>query len=93
MSDNIESKKTDLFNLDEDEYLEDDNYFKIDEKNTFSIGDSKDCKEKLNRILDDNKEFIEENLEEKKKYYLHFMKKNLKQILILLIYAIMYVDN
>ena len=78
MSDNIESKKTDLFNLDEDEYLEDDNYFKIDEKNTFSIGDSKDCKEKLNRILDDNKEFIEENLEEQKKILSSFYEKKFK---------------
>ena len=78
MSDNIESKKTDLFNLDEDEYLEDDNYFKIDEKNTFSICDSKDSKEKLNRILDDNKEFIEENLEEQKKILSSFYEKKFK---------------
>ena len=78
MSDNIESKKKDLFNLDEEEYLEDDNYFKIDEKNTFSIGDSKDSKEKLNRILDDNKEFMEENLEEQKKILSLFYEKKYK---------------
>ena len=78
MSDNFESKKTELFNLDEDEYLEDDNYFKIDEKNTFSIDDSKDSKEKLNRILDDNKEFIEENLEEQKKILSSFYEKKFK---------------
>ena len=75
MSDNMELKKTDLFNFDEEEYLEDDNYFKIDEKNTFSIGDSKESKEKLNKILDDNKEFIEQNLEEQKKILSLFYEK------------------
>ena len=77
-----------LFGDEEDEYLEEDNYFKIDAKNTFSIGDSEDSKDKLYKILNDNDDFIIENYEMQKKYYHYFMKKYIKQTLIHLIYAI-----
>ena len=44
-----------------DELLEEDNYFKIDGKNTFSVCDSKESKDRLNELLDDNNEFIQDN--------------------------------
>ena len=58
-----------------DKYLEEDNYFQIDGKNTFSIGDNEESKEKLNNILDDNKEFFEENEENLKKTLSLFYEK------------------
>ena len=45
-------KKEILFDEEEDEeeedYLEEDNYIKIDSKNSFSVGDAADSKNKLN---------------------------------------------
>ena len=71
----IKSKKKEILFRDdeEDEYLEEDNYFQIDAKNTFSIGDAEESKDKLYKILNDNDDFIVENYE--------FQKKNIILIL------------
>ena len=70
------SKKVEnLFGDEEEDYLEEDNYFKIDEKNTFSIGDAENSKERLKEILDDNKDYIEENNESQKKLISLFYEK------------------
>ena len=70
------SKKVEnLFGDEEEDYLEEDNYFKIDGKNTFSIGDAKNSKERLKEILDDNKDYIEENNESQKKLISLFYEK------------------
>jgi len=52
-----------------------DNYFKIDAKNTFSIGNSQDTSNKLNKLLEDNKEFIEEYLDNNNKLMSLFYEK------------------
>ena len=74
---NISKKKEILFgDEDEDEeYLEQDNYFKIDEKNTFSVCDSEDSKNKLYKILNDNDDFIIEYYEMQKKILSLFYEK------------------
>ena len=64
-----------LFEDDEDEYLDEDNYFKIDGKNTFSIGDANDSKESLYSILEDNDEYMQENNELHKKLISIFYDK------------------
>ena len=76
MIDKNKPKKVEiLFGDEEDEYLEEDNYFKIDAKNTFSIGDSEDSKDKLYKILNDNDDFIIENYEMQKKILSLFYEK------------------
>ena len=52
-----------------------DNYFKIDAKNTFSIGNSQATSNKLNKLLEDNKEFIEEYLDNNNKLMSLFYEK------------------
>ena len=81
MLDNIKQKpkkKEILFGDEEDEYLEEDNYFKIDGKNTFSIGDVEESKDKLYKILNDNDDFIIDNLELQKKILSLFYEKLFK---------------
>ena len=72
-------KKEILFDEEEDEeeedYLEEDNYIKIDSKNSFSVGDAADSKNKLNQILEDNKDFIKENYDSQKKLISLFYEK------------------
>ena len=76
MIDKNKPKKVEiLFGDEEDEYLEEDNYFKIDAKNTFSVGDSEDSKDKLYKILNDNDDFIIENYEIQKKILSLFYEK------------------
>ena len=76
MIDKNKPKKVEiLFGDEEDEYLEEDNYFKIDEKNTFSIGDAEESKDKLYKILNDNDDFIIEYLEMQKKIISIFYEK------------------
>jgi len=73
----IKSKKKEILFRDdeEDEYLEEDNYFQIDAKNTFSIGDAEESKDKLYKILNDNDDFIVENYEFQKKILSLFYEK------------------
>ena len=52
-----------------------DNYFKIDSKNTFSIENSENTNDKLNKLLEDNKEFIEEYLDNNNKLISLFYEK------------------
>ena len=73
-----QKKKEILFGDEEDEYLEEDNYFKIDAKNTFSIGDAEESKDKLYKILNDNDDFIIDNLELQKKVLSLFYEKLFK---------------
>ena len=76
MLDKNKPKKVEiLFGDEEDEYLEEDNYFKIDEKNTFSIGDAEESKDKLYKILNDNDDFIIEYYEMQKKILSIFYEK------------------
>ena len=76
MLDKKKPKKVEiLFGDEEDEYLEEDNYFKIDEKNTFSIGDAEESKDKLYKILNDNDDFIIEYYEMQKKIISIFYEK------------------
>ena len=78
MIDKNKSKKIEILFGDEDEddeYLEEDNYFKIDEKNTFSVCDSEESKDKLYKILNDNDDFIIENYETQKKILSLFYEK------------------
>ena len=49
--------------------------FKIDEKNTFSVGDGEESKDKLYKILNDNDDFIIEYLEMQKKIISIFYEK------------------
>ena len=60
-------------NIEDNKYL--DNYFKIDSKNTFSIGNSENANDKLNKLLEDNKEFIEEYLDSNNKIISLFYEK------------------
>ena len=39
-SEKVKSKKENLFGNEDNDYLEDDYYFQINDKNTFSVGDS-----------------------------------------------------
>ena len=73
----IKSKKKEILFRDdeEDEYLEEDNYFQIDAKNTFSIGDAEESKDKLYKILNDNDDFIIEYYEMQKKILSLFYEK------------------
>ena len=76
MTEKSKAKKVEiLFGDEEDEYLEEDNYFKIDAKNTFSIGDAEESKDKLYKILNDNDDFIIENYELQKKILSIFYEK------------------
>ena len=76
MLDKNKPKKVEiLFGDEEDEYLEEDNYFKIDGKNTFSIGDAEESKDKLYKILNDNDDFIIEYYEMQKKIISIFYEK------------------
>ena len=76
MIEKSKSKKVEiLFGDEEDEYLEEDNYFKIDAKNTFSIGDAEESKDKLYKILNDNDDFIIENYELQKRILSLFYEK------------------
>ena len=76
MTEKNKSKKVEiLFGDEEDEYLEEDNYFKIDAKNTFSIGDAEESKDKLYKILNDNDDFIIENYELQKRILSLFYEK------------------
>jgi hypothetical protein len=52
---------------DEGNDLEEDNYFKIDGKNTFSVCDSNESKDKLDQLLNDNDEYMQDNSEHLKK--------------------------
>ena len=89
MTQNNKPKKVEiLFGDEEDEYLEEDNYFKIDAKNSFSVGDAEESKDKLYKILNENDDFILEYYDMQKKYYHYFMKRYTKQIQTLLIYVI-----
>ena len=75
-SSKLKTKKVEiLFGDEEEEYLEEDNYFKIDGKNTFSIGDSEDSKDKLYTILNDNDDFLINNIELQKKIIFLFYEK------------------
>ena len=76
MAQNNKSKKVEiLFGDEEEEYLEEDNYFKIDEKNTFSVGDGEESKDKLYKILNDNDDFILEYYEMQNKILSLFYEK------------------
>jgi len=70
INDKSEEKK---LNIEDNKYL--DNYFKIDSKNTFSIGNSENANDKLNKLLEDNKEFIEEYLDSNNKIISLFYEK------------------
>lgn len=78
MTEENKSKKKEILFGDEDEdddYLEEDNYFKIDEKNTFSVCNSEESKNKLYKILNDNDDFIVDNIDDQKKILSIFYEK------------------
>ena len=76
MTQNNKPKKVEiLFGDEEDEYLEEDNYFKIDAKNSFSVGDAEESKDKLYKILNENDDFILEYYDMQKKILSLFYEK------------------